>query len=71
MGEEVSNKMIIILALLVVIVVAASTWVTVSNLNSNNAKTVTVTEKIVEGPPSGGQVSLTIMPQPKANEGEK
>lgn len=73
MGEEVSNKLIIILALLVVIVVAVSTWLTVSNLNAINTdepKVVTITEKIVEGPPSGGQVSLAILPQPAASEAE-
>ncbi|MDI6738116.1 MAG: hypothetical protein QME12_06405 [Nanoarchaeota archaeon] len=68
MGEEVSNKLIVILALLVVIVVAVSTWLTVSNLNAidtNEPKVIRVTERVVEGPPSGGQVSLAILPQPK------
>ncbi|MDD4878380.1 MAG: hypothetical protein PHO02_05090 [Candidatus Nanoarchaeia archaeon] len=67
MGEEVSNKLIVVLALLVVIVVAVSTWLTVSNLNaidSDEPKVVKVTERVLEGPPSGGQVSLTILPQP-------
>lgn len=71
MGEEVSNKLIVILALLVVIVVAVSTWLTVSNLNtidSSEPKVVKVTERIIEGPPSGGKVSLSILPQPKAEE---
>lgn len=68
MGEEVSNKLIVVLALLVVIVVAVSTWLTVSNLNaidSKDTKVVTVTERVVEGPPAGGRVALAILPQPK------
>ena len=68
MGEEVSNKLIVILALLVVIVVAVSTWLTVSNLNaidSQDTKTVTITERVIEGPPSGGRVALAILLQPK------
>jgi len=71
MGEEVSNKLIVVLALLVVLVVAVSTWLTVSNLNAIDSKeptVITVTEKITEGPPSGGQVSLAILPQPKEVE---
>lgn len=72
MGEEVSNKLIVILALLVVIVVAVSTWLTFSNLNAidlKEPKIVTVTERVVEGPPAGGRVSLAILPRP--NEGGK
>lgn len=68
MGEEVSNKVMVILALLVVIVVAASTWLTVSNLSavdSKEPKVITVTERVVEGPPAGGKVSLTIQPRPE------
>ena len=73
MGEEVSNRIIIVLALLVVIVVAVSTWLTVSNLSAiGNAepKVVTITEKITEGPPAGGKVSLSILPAPAAQESE-
>lgn len=73
MGEEVSNKLIVILALLVVIVVAVSTWLTVSNLNAmdtNEQKVVKVTERVVEGPPSGGRVSLAILPQPDESGGQ-
>lgn len=71
MGEEVSNKIMVILALLVVIVVAVSTWLTVSNLNavdSKQSRPLQVTEKVIEGPPSGGKVSLAILPQPDEEE---
>ncbi|MBU2638115.1 MAG: hypothetical protein KJ955_04025 [Nanoarchaeota archaeon] len=71
MGEEVSNKLMVVLALLVVIVVAVSTWLTVSNLNavdSKETKVIQVTERVVEGPPQGGKVSLAILPQPKEGE---
>ena len=71
MGEEVSNKLMVVLALLVVIVVAVSTWLTVSNLNavdSTETKVIQVTERVVEGPPQGGKVSLAILPQPKEGE---
>ncbi|HII15493.1 MAG TPA: hypothetical protein HA362_04225 [Nanoarchaeota archaeon] len=73
MGEEVSNRIIIVLALLVVVVVAVSTWLTVSNLNAIDTtapKVVTITEKVIEGPPSGGRVSLSILPAPKDAEAQ-
>lgn len=71
MGEEVSNKLMVVLALLVVIVVAVSTWLTVSNLNSADAKepkVIQVTERVVDGPPSGGKVALAILPQEDGGE---
>jgi len=68
MGEEVSNKVILVLALLVVLVVAISTWLTLNKLNSVEMPSapqpavVHVTETIKEGPPAGGKVQLTVLP---------
>ena len=69
MGEEVSNKVVLILALLVVLVVAVSTWLVLNKLSAVDLpseapqpKVVYVTETITEGPAPVGRVALSILP---------
>ncbi len=71
MGEEVSNKAVLLLALLVVLAVAASTWLVLDKLNAIDMpsqapqpKVVHVTEIIEKQPVDGGNVALGVLPRP-------
>jgi len=71
MGEEVSNKVVLLLALLVVLVVAVSTWLMLNKLNSiqmpsqaPQPKVVHVTEIIEKEPVDGANVKFGVLPRP-------